>query len=126
MSQPYRILIVEDDMFIAEMLEYVLKKRGFEVILAHRISQARACHEKFSPHLVILDVRLPDGDGLSFLKEIRGGSQNPSVPVLVISIFHNKTLRRQMFQAGASHYLAKPFVIQELLDGVRTALPTLS
>lgn len=113
------ILIVEDEEHIATSLAGVLSDEGYNVFTAGTIKEGLVEAATRSPDLVVLDLALPDGDGLVILKEIRAYSM---LPVIVLSARINEEQKVQALDMGADDYLTKPFGISELLVRVRVQL----
>lgn len=113
------ILIVEDEEHIATSLAGVLSDEGYNVFTAGTLKEGLVEVATRSPDLVVLDLALPDGDGLVILKEIRAYSM---LPVIVLSARINEEQKVQALDMGADDYLTKPFGISELLVRVRVQL----
>lgn len=113
------ILIVEDEEHIATSLAGVLSDEGYNVFTAGTLKEGLVEAATRSPDLVVLDLALPDGDGLVILKEIRAYSM---LPVIVLSARINEEQKVQALDMGADDYLTKPFGISELLVRVRVQL----
>lgn len=113
------ILIVEDEEHIATSLAGVLTDEGYNVFTAGTLKEGLVEAATRSPDLVVLDLALPDGDGLVILKEIRAYSM---LPVIVLSARINEEQKVQALDMGADDYLTKPFGISELLVRVRVQL----
>ena len=115
-----RILIVEDDPGIADVLVYALNADGFE---PHRFAtgtEALAVLAQLQPALVLLDIGLPDGNGLEVFQRIR--AQRPAQPVVFLTARSEEIDRVVGLELGADDYVAKPFSPRELLARVRTIL----
>ena len=114
-----RILVVEDDREIRSLLQSSLSVEGFSVQTAVSLSEARALLQHAAPDLVVLDLGLPDGDGVELVRELR---RQHAVPVIVVSARHQEAQKIELLDAGADDYLTKPFGIAELLARMRVAL----
>jgi two-component system KDP operon response regulator KdpE len=114
-----RVLIVEDDREIRSMMQSSLSVEGFEVQTAVTLSEARALLQHSTPDVVVLDLGLPDGDGLELVQHIR---KHHALPILVVSARHQEAQKIQLLDAGADDYLTKPFNVGELLARIRVAL----
>ena len=114
-----RVLIVEDDREIRALMQSSLSVEGFEVQTAVTLSEASAMLRHRPPDVVVLDLGLPDGDGVDLVKEIR---QQHTLPIIVVSARHQEEQKIKLLDAGADDYLTKPFSVAELLARIRVAL----
>lgn len=114
-----RVLVVEDEPQIVRALRINLKARGYEVDAASggRAALDLAAHRH--PDVVILDLGLPDMDGIEVIKGLRGWL---SVPIIVLSARHASDEKVQVLDAGADDYVTKPFGMDELLARLRAAI----
>jgi len=117
-----RIVVVEDDEPIAAMLRWRLEDAGFTVQTAYNGTDALAYAAEHRPHLVILDLMLPDMDGLQVCRQLRKLYQPWTVPVLMLTALDQPIDRLRGFAHGADAYLTKPFDAEELLKTVRLLL----
>lgn len=116
------IYYVEDDANIRDMAIYALKSQGMEVRgFADGCSFRDACEHEM-PELVLLDIMLPDEDGLSILAWIRGASSMPAVPVMMLTAKGTEYDKVTGLDLGADDYLAKPFGVMELVSRCRALL----
>jgi DNA-binding response OmpR family regulator len=115
-----RVLIIEDDPGIAEGLTLTLKQAGYAVDGAATLAQARTCLSTETFDLVLLDLGLPDGDGLHWLRQMRQGGYR--MPVLIMTARDGLPAKVQGLDEGADDYLVKPFQAEELLARMRVAL----
>lgn len=114
-----RILVVEDDREIRAMMQSALSVEGFDVQTAVSLSEARALLTHALPDVLVLDLGLPDGDGVELVQEVR---KRHALPILIVSARHQEAQKIQMLDAGADDYLVKPFSVAELLARIRVAL----
>ncbi|MGF1551484.1 MAG: response regulator [Paracoccaceae bacterium] len=114
-----RLLVVDDDDAIRRFLRISLTASGYETIEARTAEQALGRAATESPALVILDLGLPDRDGVAVIRELRAWSETP---VLVLSVRASEDEKVTALDAGAQDYVVKPFGIQELLARVRALL----
>lgn len=114
-----KILVVEDDLTIQQTLKVWLTRSGFTTMFAERGDHALALVRRENPDLVILDVMLPQMDGLEFCKKVRNFS---STPVLMLSALSESTDKILGLEVGADDYLAKPFDPKEVVARVRALL----
>src|SRR3989440_5038011 len=114
-----RILVVDDDRQLLRALRINLTARGYDVQLARDGCTALALAARQPPDLVIVDLGLPDMDGVEVVEGVRGWS---AVPVIVLSARHLEQSKVRALDAGADDYVTKPFGMDELLARVRAAL----
>jgi two-component system KDP operon response regulator KdpE len=113
-----RVLVVDDDAALGRALAINLKARGYEVGGATTGSEALEALARFHPDVVILDLGLPDLDGIEVLHGIRGWN---AVPVVVLSARATSDEKVEALDAGADDYVTKPFEMNELLARIRAA-----
>ena len=114
-----KVLIIEDEKSIAHVISTILSSNGYETIQARSGSEALSMVSSHCPDLVILDLGLPDMDGIEVLQSIRSWS---SLPVVVVSARSHELDKVSALDLGADDYLTKPFGTAELLARVRTAI----
>ena len=115
----YKILLVEDETNIRNLVAMMLDTAGYQAILANNCSNAKSLFTSYLPDLVILDLGLPDTDGMIFLDFVRKDSL---VPIIVLSARTNEADKIAALDRGANDYIIKPFGAGELLARVRAAL----
>src|SRR5215475_1625144 len=113
------ILIVEDENSIAEVVSLYLKRAGYNVQIASDGKQAMNSFEKRKPDLVILDLMLPEVDGLSLTRWLRDRS---NVPIIMLTARRSEVDRITGLEMGADDYVVKPFSPQELVSRVRAVM----
>ncbi|MFG1816377.1 response regulator [Kribbella sp. NPDC049174] len=114
-----RVLVVDDEPQIVRALQINLKARGYEVFLAGSGTAALKVAGQHPPELVILDLGLPDLDGVEVIRGLRGWTD---APILVLSGRTDQTDKVEALDAGADDYVTKPFGIDELLARMRAVL----
>lgn len=119
MAEGYRILVVEDDAAVRRLVTTTLDMHGYAVREAKTATQALLELSSQAPDLAILDLGLPDGDGVDVIRSLRGWS---ALPVIVLSARLEDADKVAALDAGADDYLVKPFSVEELLARVRVAL----
>ena len=116
-----RILIVDDDVSLAEMIGIVLQGEGFEVLECYDGNEVMGAFQKFDPNLVLLDVMLPGRSGLELCEDIRKVS---NVPIVMLTARSDTADVVRGLEAGADDYVPKPFKPKELVARVRARLRT--
>jgi two-component system, NtrC family, response regulator AtoC len=116
------ILLVDDDRSFGAMAATALRREGFAVTLARSLHEARKEAAREAPGLVILDRRLPDGDGLTYLDELRTGL--PGVPVVIVTANSEISSAVDAMRNGAADYLVKPVELADLVMKARQVVGT--
>lgn len=116
----YKILVIEDENNIRSFAKTILEANDYQVITADTCQNGIMMFSSHRPDLVLLDLGLPDKDGLEFIHTIR--SQQETIPVLVLSARTDETDKVAALDLGANDYITKPFGTAELLARVRAAL----
>jgi putative two-component system response regulator len=113
-----KILIVDDEQLTSEMLATFLRLLGHESTEAYTVRHARDKLVYFAPDLVLLDIMLPDANGLDFCRELRANPHTALLPVIMISAMEPPMLD-QAREVGATEYLRKPITIATLRDALQ-------
>lgn len=116
------VYIVEDDRNIREIQQYALKNSGFEALGFETGKELRQALEKKIPSLVLLDIMLPDEDGLDILTDLRRNRVTAQVPVIMVTAKSTELDKVKGLDLGADDYMAKPFGIMELISRVKALL----
>jgi two-component system KDP operon response regulator KdpE len=119
MTKGFRILIIDDEVAIRRLLKVSLKSQGYDVIETANGGDGVRQAAMNRPDLIILDLGLPDMEGLQVLMAIREWS---TAPVVVLTVRDSETDKVSLLDAGANDYVTKPFGVPELLARVRAAL----
>jgi two-component system KDP operon response regulator KdpE len=119
MTNPTHILVIDDEPQILRALKTILTAKQFRVSTAMRGEEGLALAAAGQPDLIILDMSLPDLDGIQVCKELREWTQTP---VIILSVRDSEKDKVAALDAGADDYLTKPFGIEELLARIRVAL----
>ena len=114
-----KILVIEDEKSISHFISAILNSNGYEALQARSGSEALSMISSHCPDLIILDLGLPDMDGMDILRQLREWS---SLPVVVVSARTHERDKVTALDLGADDYLTKPFGTAELLARVRTAI----
>jgi two-component system phosphate regulon response regulator PhoB len=121
-EEPLKLLVVEDEPDIGSLLDYVLGREGFSVQLARTGQEALVDLDRRRPDLVVLDLMLPDLNGLEILRRIRRDFTSDETYVIILSARKDEDDRVKGFELGADDYMIKPFSPRELVLRVRKAL----
>ena len=119
MSKNYKILVIEDEANILNFVKTLLETNGYSVIDAMNGATGKMLFLSHRPDLVILDLGLPDIDGLEIIKVIR---EETEVPIIVLSARTNEGDKVEALDLGANDYITKPFGMEELMARVRATL----
>ena len=118
-NNKYKVLLVEDDDNIIMLLTTVLENAGYQVVVAGTCVSAEMMFLSYVPDIVILDLGLPDKDGIALLKKVR---EKCLTPVIILSARSEEKTKVEALDLGANDYITKPFGSEELLARVRAIL----
>lgn len=119
MAADATILVVEDDASLRRSLQMTLKAVGYVVVGVGTLAEARRMRAHYKPQAILLDLGLPDGDGLDFVAAVRADNLTP---IVVLTARDAEALKVRALDAGADDYVTKPFGLNELLARLRAAL----
>lgn len=119
MEDKKTLLIVEDDKYIINFISMTLKKEEYAFFVAKSVEEAVSLIYANQPDLIILDLGLPDGDGMEVIKSVREVSD---IPIIVVSARQEEGEKIQALDAGADDYVTKPFYMGELMARIRAGL----
>ena len=117
-----RVLVVEDDQAIADMLSKMLA-RFYEVRVVHDGGAAIPTAGAFRPDVILLDVNLPNMDGFAIAQELKASHELARVPIIFLTAQDRSLDVVKGIQAGAKHYITKPFKMDDVIKKVRRLLP---
>lgn len=113
---PTKILVIDDDIAITELMSMLLKTHGFDVITSNVSTEGVELAQKIYPNVVLLDLMMPDMDGWQVCSAIRTFS---NIPILILSAINNPTIIASILDAGADDYLVKPVPSSVLIAHIR-------
>jgi DNA-binding response OmpR family regulator len=117
-----KILVIDDERDFIELIQYHLQSAGFEVLAAETGKQGLDLVRRQLPDLVLLDMGLPDVDGLSLCEILRRNSATARIPIVLVTAMSGEIPRAHALGSGADHFLPKPFTRETLCDCVQKAL----
>ena len=120
MSEQTKVLVVDDEQSITDLVALALRYEQFEVAVAHTGRQALNAVRSFQPDLVVLDVMLPDFDGFEVAR--RMGAESPTLPVLFLTARDATDDKIRGLTLGGDDYMTKPFSLEELVARIRAVL----
>lgn len=120
MAPPFQILIVEDDPAVAQSLQRGLEREGFLVTWREKGEDGVRCALEQSPHLIVLDLRLPDGSGFDICHRLR--SLGLRQPILMLTVQSDEVDKVLGLEMGADDYVTKPYSLRELVSRLRALL----
>ncbi|HKO44702.1 MAG TPA: response regulator [Pyrinomonadaceae bacterium] len=122
MPSPPVVMVVDDDEDIRFLITRLMRNEGYEVLEAATATEAKLATLKKTPELILMDISMPDADGLSAIWDLREQNETAHVPVVIVSAFDAFDLRAEATAAGCAGYLTKPVDIEELKRLVRRIL----
>ncbi len=117
-----RVLVIDDDMPLRGMLAAALRQAGFQVLLAGDGAEGQRALNLHHPHVILLDLAMPNVNGWDFLQRLKETGHIGSVPIIVVSA-HLRVGPQAVLQMGVSAILPKPFNLDELIDLIEHLTP---
>jgi two-component system phosphate regulon response regulator PhoB len=114
-----RILIIEDERDLTQVLTYNLQREGFEAVVAHDGQEGLRKAQTLLPDLIILDLMLPTLSGVEVCRELRAGERTREIPIIILSAKAEETDQVVGFSLGCDDYVTKPFSIKVLLQRIK-------
>ena len=122
MGRKKKILIVDDERDIVKALKIRLQHNGYNVVVAFDGAQGIFMAHKEKPSLILLDIRMPAGDGFSVAEKLKQSSQTGRIPIIFLTGSPERNAEERAMELGARFYIKKPYDPEELLDAVRRAM----
>ena len=122
MASKKKILIVDDERDIVKVLVIRLKASGYNTVVAFDGAQGVFMAHKEKPHLIILDIRMPAGDGFSVAEKLKQSRSTNRIPIIFLTGSPEMNAEERAMELGARFYIKKPYDPEELLDAVKRAL----
>jgi len=122
MGQKRRILIVDDERDIVKALTIRLQRAGYEVVTAFDGAQGIFMAHKEEPDLILLDIRMPAGNGFSVAEKLKQSEETLAIPVIFLTGSPERNSEARALALGARFYIKKPYDPEELLDAIERAL----
>ena len=119
-----KLLVVDDEIAVVDILKHFFAKQGYQVFIATKGTEALALVEREHPHLMLLDVKMPDMSGIEVLRQIR--QRGDEVKVVMVSAAHDETTMQEAKRLGAIDYVVKPFHLDYLEQVVLKKLAALT
>jgi two-component system, OmpR family, response regulator VicR len=116
------VLVVDDEPDIVYMIRVILRSQGYEVVTASGVREARSYLAEQTPSMILLDLRLADGEGWEVLETARTDERLKTVPVVILSAHTTPSTAKTGAERGANAYITKPFAATDLVDTVRSLL----
>ena len=117
---PGKILVVDDEPEVRQLMEHFLTDRGYEVRIAENGRLGLAALDTFTPDVVLLDMHMPEMDGLETLQRL--ASRAPSLPVIMVTVNDDVETTSRLLQLGAADYVPKPFNLEYLEQAINIQL----
>jgi DNA-binding response OmpR family regulator len=115
-----KILVVDDEPEVRQLMEHFLTERGYEVRIAENGRQGLLALETFTPDVVLLDMHMPEMDGLETLRQL--AVRAPSLPVIMVTVNDDMETTSRLLQLGAADYVPKPFNLDYLEQAINIQL----
>jgi CheY-like chemotaxis protein len=118
----FSILVIDDERLYCEVMDEILRGRGYEVWTACDVPQALVILERCLPNLILLDVMMPKYDGYSLARELRSEPRFTDIPVVIVTARATPDSHMEAICSGASGFLQKPFTVDELHNTIKPFL----
>ena len=118
-----KILIADDDQQIIKTISAVLKSENYEIVIAMDGLQAFTTAIKELPDLILLDIRMPAGSGLSVYEKLKASNKTAGIPVIFITAESDGELKKKALDLGADGFITKPFAAEYLISEIKRILP---
>ena len=118
-ANPQKILVIEDEKALADVLGYNLRREGYEVTLAHDGQEGLKASQAKAHDLVILDLMLPTMSGMDVLREFRANEKTRDIPIIILTAKSEEADQLVGFSLGADDYVTKPFSVKVLLQRIK-------
>ena len=122
MGRKKKILIVDDERDIVKALKIRLQHNAYDVVVAFDGAQGIFMAHKEKPSLIILDIRMPAGDGVSVAEKLKQSNQTERIPIIFLTGSPERNAEERAMELGARFYIKKPYDPEELLEAVRRAM----
>jgi len=123
MSVTSKILVVDDDPYILMSLEFLMRKSGFEVMIARNGTEALQLLDTHNPDVVLLDIMMPDVDGYSICEFIKSTEKHKQCKVVFLSAKSKEADIQKGYDLGADLYITKPFANKDLVNKIKSMIP---
>lgn len=124
MNTEKKILVVDDDPYILMSLEFLMKKNGYDVMVARNGNEALDLITKSTPNLVLLDIMMPDVDGYAICKQIKTNHKLKDIIVVFMSAKSKEVDIQKGYDLGATLYITKPFSTRDLIKQIKELMPS--
>ncbi len=124
-SDKKRVLAVDDDPSICEFYDQALRLGGYDVECAPSAAKAREALAKRRPDIILMDIMMPDQDGISFTRELRGDAKTSDIPIIVVSGLADAGTLNDALLFGAVDYMVKPIELDALTDKIERTFAAL-
>jgi CheY-like chemotaxis protein len=122
MATKKRVLIIEDEADTRAALREMVERSGYEPAEAAEGLDGLVQAERWRPHVILLDIRMPDPDGYEVCRRLKANPATAAIPVIVVTAVEDDALNRLAYEAGAMACVVKPFRLEALLAIIRTAI----
>lgn len=120
---PTKVLVVDDDPLMHRLFLHHLERAGFDVVSAMNGREGIEVAAKEHPNVIVMDIMMPDIDGLAALKELKKWDATKAIPVIMITANSHHISRQESEDSGAALFLTKPFSPTQLLNEIRRLIP---
>jgi DNA-binding response OmpR family regulator len=117
MTKRKTVLLIEDDCVLLDLNKRVLERERYRVLAARNLKEGRELAAAENPRIVILDINLPDGNGVEFCRELR---KTENIPIIFLTALTGEENEKAGCGAGADDYITKPYSVDRLINSIKT------
>ena len=117
-----KILVVDDETQIVRLLSMRLKANNYEIVKAYDGNQCTQVAKTEKPDLILLDIKMPMGGGITAFESIRKNEITKNIPIIFITAYPSEQIKQQVIEMGAEGFISKPFNSEDLLDQIHSII----
>ena len=117
-----KILVVDDETQIVRLLKMRLEANNYEIVIAFDGNQCTQVAKSEKPDLILLDIKMPMGGGISAFETMRNDESTKDIPIIFITAYPSEDVKKQVIEMGTAGFISKPFKSEELIDKIQSLI----